>query len=311
MKVLKKLFIGGIVVTFLSPFFYGCGSGEGDGETDGADSSDMGETGMKKTNNNAQNIFYAIPSPIELAQLIQKAGAAYNKELLNSPSNDNISKYVSNTSKALNLGVYGADLSYTSVFDDNTQESILYLACTRKLAEALGVGNAFDEKTVDRVQANTGKKDSLFSIISDSYMTTDEMLKESQRENASALVIAGGFIEAMYLGTQLAKSSKKPEDIINRIAEQKGTLNNVVGLLSSNEQDAGVSAILTDMKALKELFDQVTVTSASTSPEVKTNPSTQVTTIGGKITYTISPEVFEKLTVKSAEIRNKITSGQI
>ena len=308
MKVLKKLFVAGLFITFVSPLFYGCGNGEGEGENGGDDTTAAGEgSGMTKTNGKAQHIFYAIPSPIELAQLIQKAGAKYNKDLLNSP--DNINKYSSNTSKALNLGVYGADLSYTSVFDDNTQESIIYLACTRKLAESLGVGNAFDEKTVDRIQNNTGHKDSLLTIISDSYMSTDEMLKESQRENASSLVIAGGFIEALYLGTQLAKSSKNPQDIITRIAEQKGTLDNVVGLLSSYESDAGIAAILTDIKALKEIYDQVKVESKSAA-EAKTNPTTKVTTIGGKITYTISPELVEKLTTKSAEIRNKITSGQ-
>lgn len=307
MKLLKKLFVAGIFVTLLSPFFYGCGNGENENETEGADTIAINNGGVTKPTNKAKNIFYAIPSPIELAQLIQKAGAKYNKDLLNSP--DNINKYSTNTSKALNLGVYGADLSYTSVFDDNTQESIIYLACTRKLAEALGVGNAFDEKTVDRIQNNTGKKDSLLTIISDSYMNTDEMLKESQRENASSLVITGGFIEALYLGTQLAKTSKNPQDIINRIAEQKGTLDNVVGLLSSYESDAGVSAVLTDIKSLKELYDQVKVES-KTAAESKTNPTTKVTNIGGKITYTMTPELVEKLTAKSAEIRTKIISGQ-
>jgi hypothetical protein len=307
MKVLKKLFVAALFVSFTSPLFYGCGNGETEGEGGGEDTTMNEGGGMKKTPGKAQNIFYAIPSPIELAQLIQKAGAKYNKDLLNSP--DNINKYSSNTSKALNLGVYGADLSYTSVFDDNTQESIIYLACTRKLAESLGVGNAFDEKTVDRIQNNTGKKDSLLTIISDSYMNTDEMLKESQRENASSLVIAGGFIEALYLGTQLAKSTKNPQDIITRIAEQKGTLDNVVGLLSSYESDAGVTAILADIKELKAIYDQVVVES-KTASEAKTNPTTKVTTIGGKITYTITPALVDELTKKAEEIRNKITSGQ-
>ena len=291
----------------LSGFFSSCGSSEGTGETDGSDTTEMETGGMKKSGSGAQNIFYSIPSPIELAQLIQRAGASYNKDLLNDINN--VSKYNSNSSKALNLGVYGADLSYTSVFDNNTQESILYLGCTRKLAESLGVGNAFDEKTVDRIQANTGKKDSLLSIISDSYMNTDELLKESQRENASALVIAGGYIEGIYLGTQLAKSTKNGADIVNRIAEQKGTLDNVIGLLGASGSDAAVTSILEDMKALQTIFSEVTVSSSSAAT-VKTDQATKVTTIGGKIVYTVTPATFEKLTAKAAEIRTKIISGQ-
>ncbi len=293
--------------TFISPFLVSCGGNEKN-DGDETDTTAMNTNGSaQKGNSKAQNIFYAIPSPIELAQLIQRAGAKYNKDLLNNPQD--ASKYASNLSKALNLGVYGADLSYTSVFDDNTQESILYLAATRKLAEALGVSSAFNEKTVDRIQSNSSHKDSIFSIISDSYMSTDEMLKESQRESSSALVITGGFVEALYLGTQLAKTSKSPQDIVNRIAEQKGTMDNVVGLLSNYEKDAGVSSIMPDVKALKEIYDQVKVESKS-SAGTKTNAETKVTTIGGKITYTMAPELVDKLTAKAAEIRTKIITGQ-
>ncbi len=307
MNSLKKLFVPIVIGAFLSPFFYGCGPSDGTGETEAGDTTGMESGGMTKKDGKAQNIFYSIPSPIELAQLIQKAGASYNKDLLNSI--DNVGKYNSNSAKALNLGVYGADLSYTSVFDNNTQESMIYLKCTQKLASELGVGNAFNETTIDRIQSNTGKKDSLLSIISESYMSTDEMLKESQRENASALVIAGGYIEGIYLGTQLAKASKNGADIVNRIAEQKGTLDNVIGLLTPSAADAGVAAILEDLKAMQAIFNEVTV-SAPVEASVKTDAATKVTTIGGKITYTVTPATFEKLTAKAAEIRNKIISGQ-
>jgi len=195
------------------------------------------------------------------------------------------------------------------VFDNNTQESIFYLAATRKLAESLGVGNAFDDKTVDRINNNTGKKDSLLTIISGSYMETDALLKESARESSSALVITGGFIEAIYLGTQLSNATKGNTDLINRIAEQKGTMDNVVGLLNSYEKNTGVTSVLDDVKALKAIYDEVQVVSVS-STDVKTNSTTKVTTIGGKITYTMSPEVMAKLTDKAAEIRNKIIGGQ-
>ncbi|MFH1004523.1 MAG: hypothetical protein V1781_03370 [Bacteroidota bacterium] len=306
MNTLKKLFLFGILSLFISPFFYSCGSNENESDAEGTDSTSTDSSQVK--DKKAQNIFYAIPSPIELSLLIQRAGATYNKDLLNPI--DNKDKYSTNISRSLNLGIYGADLSYTSVFDNNTQESILYLGCTRKLAESIGVGSAFDEKTINRIEANTGKKDSLLTIISDSYMNTDELLKENRRESASALVISGGFIEGLYLGTQLIKSSKNNADIIIRIAEQKGTLENVIALLTQYRSDAGITEVLTNMKSLKEIFDLVIVSNES-SLSVKTNPTTKVINIGGKKKYSITPDVLEKLTVKIAEIRNKIINGQI
>src|SRR4051812_43658647 len=75
-------------------------------------------------NMKAQNIFNSIPSPIETTTLLKNAGAKYNAKYLNSV--DNVSKYSSVAAKALNLGIYGSDLSFTSMFDQ-TQESMLYL----------------------------------------------------------------------------------------------------------------------------------------------------------------------------------------
>ncbi len=84
MNALKKLIAAGVLSALLAPFFYGCGgSNEGTAEKESTDTSKMESAGMHKSSNKTQNIFYSIPSPIELAQLIQKAGAAYNKDLLN------------------------------------------------------------------------------------------------------------------------------------------------------------------------------------------------------------------------------------
>jgi hypothetical protein len=116
-------------------------------------------------------------------------------------------------------------------------------------------------------------------------------------------------VEGIYLGTQLAKTSKNGADIVNRIAEQKGTLDNVISLLGTSGDDAGVKVVIDDMKALQAIFSEVTVSSSSAAT-VKTDQATKVTTIGGKIVYTVTPATMEKLTEKAAEIRNKIISGQ-
>ncbi|MBL7984091.1 MAG: hypothetical protein JNM91_03795, partial [Flavobacteriales bacterium] len=55
-----------------------------------------------------KNIFHNIPSPMETAALLKKAGAEYDKDILNDPNNR--SKYTSASKQALNLGIYGADL---------------------------------------------------------------------------------------------------------------------------------------------------------------------------------------------------------
>ena len=294
---MRKLFLAFVISSAIITL-NSCGSDSGTDESNtGGDTTAVKED----TGSVAQKIFYSIPSPIELAQLIQKAGASYNKDLLNDI--DNAAKYSSVNSKAINLGVYGSDLSYTSIFDQ-TQESILYLRCAKKLADGLGISGAFTENTVDRMQANYGNQDSLLNIISDSYYTTDEYLKENQRENTSALVIAGGWIEGLYIGTQLVRSTKDNSGIITRIAEMKGSLANLIALLESYKSEEGAAEILSSLKAIQSVYDEMKI--SDSKPEVKTDAKTRTTTIGGTSSYSLTTEQLNKITKLAEELRAKI-----
>jgi len=150
-------------------------------------------------------VFYTIPSPLELTSIIKKAGAAYDNTLCNSV--DNLSNYHTQTSMALNLGIYGADLSYSSIFEQ-TQETMHYFAACKRLADDLGITSAFGESTVKRIQQNLNNRDSLVSIISDSYWETDAYLKENNRSSTSALVVAGGWIEGLYISVNIASKTE-------------------------------------------------------------------------------------------------------
>ena len=57
-------------------------------------------------------VFYQVPTPNELFAVLKNSNTAYNKDILNSI--DNIGNYTSKGMKALNFGVYAADLAYVS-----------------------------------------------------------------------------------------------------------------------------------------------------------------------------------------------------
>lgn len=221
--------------------------------------------------------FYDIPPPIQQVQLLQKAGAAYNKDLLNPL--DNISKYSVSNSKALNLGVYGADLSYAAVFNQ-PQDVILYLSNSRKLAEGLGIKGDFYSGIMKRLEKDGGNRDSLLAIVSDVYYRSNESLKENDQSHMSALVVAGSFIEAMYIGTQVAKNVKDKDAIYQRIGEFKGTLNNLVALLTT-VYDSDFSNIISDLRSIKSIYDE---TETRLSEEQMVKITKQVKAIRIKIT---------------------------
>ena len=55
-------------------------------------------------------ISYTLPSPLQVASIFKKSGLKYKAGVTNSLKDP--SKYTTNLSKAINLGVYSADLSY-------------------------------------------------------------------------------------------------------------------------------------------------------------------------------------------------------
>lgn len=208
-------------------------------------------TAVQETKENVDG-FYDIPQPIQQVQLLQKAGAAYDKSLLNPL--ENLGKYSLTNSKALNLGVYGADLSYAAVFN-KPQDVILYLVNSRKLAESLSIKGEFYNDIMKRMEQSNGNKDSLLMIVSDVYRKSNESLKETDQSHISALVVAGSFIEAMYIGTQVAKNVEKKEEIYQRIGDFRGSLNNLVALITT-VHESDFADVLTDLKSIKSIYDE-------------------------------------------------------
>jgi len=243
-------------------------------------------------------IFYNIPSPMETAALLRKAGADYNQDILNDVLN--VDKYTAASKQALNLGIYGADLSYASVFN-NTQESMFYTSCAKKLADKLGVSHAFSDSTLDRMEANRNQRDSLLDIISETFWEVDAYLKENDRENISALMVTGGWMEGLYIATQVCLTNDTPE-LRQRIAEQKLPLTDLLALVSSySSADESVAAVLADLKALEPLFAEVIVSGGSNSM-IKEG---EMTVIGGSAaSASLTDAQLKAIVDKAAAIRN-------
>ena len=243
---------------------------------EGFDDGSSTATQVQK-NNQIQKIFASIPSQAETTEMLENAGARYSSKMLNPI--ENISKYSTNKSKALNLGVYGIDLGVTNIFDQ-TQESMLYLRCTNKMATSLGISGAFDENMSSRLDANSENKDSLLAIITDSYRTADTHLQENGQPGISSLMVVGAWIEGMYIASQIATETKN-EVIIDRIAKEKTTLNDLIGLLENYKaENEGTDDVISYLNEIKQIFD-----SASEK---------------------FTPEQFKQLTDKVLEIRTKI-----
>jgi hypothetical protein len=245
-----------------------------------------------------RKIFYSIPSPMETVALLKKAGAEYDRKLLNDINNT--SRYTTNSKRALNLGVYGADLSYASVFNQ-TQESMLYTSVAKKLADQLDVSAAFSDSTLEAMERNMQDRDALLDIISETYWEMDRYLKEEGRDNISALMIAGGWVEGLYIATQVASGKDTPE-LRQRIAEQKISLEQLTGLLDAYDQDdAALNAVREDLRALTALFADVELPAAGAT---QVQPDGTLLVGGETRSATVTDTQLAAIRDKAAAIRN-------
>jgi hypothetical protein len=291
-----QIIIGSIVLS--STFFFSCGSDQADKELTGEGNKPDSTQNVDKLAE-VQKIFYTIPSPMEMASLLKKTGSTYNASILNDIHN--VSKYTSVRNQALNLGIYGADLSYASIFNQN-QESIIYLSCAKQLADNMGVTNAFNKQTMERIEGNVENRDSLLDIISESFYILDSYLKENNRDNISAMVIAGGWVEGLYIATKLLNEKENDADLIERIAEQKFSLDNLVSLIQQYPDDPALKDILTDLQSVKAIYEKVQINSESGTV---TQDKSGTTIIGGKSSINMDASVLKEIATTISAIRNK------
>jgi hypothetical protein len=248
-----------------------------------------------------ENIFYALPSPLQLGKILQRAGADFDKNLLN--KTENAPKYTSTYAKALNLGVYGADLSYAAIFDQS-QEIINYLNASKKLADELGASAVYSADIVKRIESNSGKRDSILPLLGEILMNSNEAFKENEQQNIAALVAAGGFIEGLYIGTKVTEKAKDKAPIIQRIAELKGSLDNMILILEQQKSNEDIAAVTAELKSIQAVYADASINNAST--EVITDTVSKTATIGGGTTYSLSEEQFKKISELAAALRTKI-----
>lgn len=273
-----------------------CGSGHDDNE-DTLPTVDSAQTTIL----NVSGEIFSIPSPIQTAFLIKGSGANYSKDVLNDAKK--ASQYSTNFSKALNLGIYGADLGYVTIYDQ-TQDAIGYLNAAKKLADELGVSGAFDASTIERFQKNLGNKDSMLVLVGVAYRSSDAYLKNNDRNDVSGLVLAGGWIESLYFATNVYKI-KPNEDVKRRIAEQKTSLQSLIKLLTQFYSQPEYTEFVDNLNDLSSVFDGVEFKYTYEKPT--TDAEKKMTTINSKSEVKISAEQIELITQKVKSIRAQIT----
>lgn len=197
---------------------------------------------------------YPLPTSFEVTEMLNEIGAAYILTLSNETTN--VKRYLTEKSKALNLGIYSADLSYASTYNQK-QATTDYLNVSKILIDALNISAAIDANIIKKIEANQDNKEVLIDLITNTFYDTYEFLNKNGRGEVSMLVVAGAWVEGLYIITHISEDTYNNKEMVKLVMDQKVSLNKLVELMNVTIEDKATAETLSLLNPVKEIYDSI------------------------------------------------------
>lgn len=247
-------------------------------------------------------VIRSIPSPLETADLIHELKVPFSQRILNDYNKKD--NYTTSDKRALNLGIYGADLGYVNLYGEKAA-AFNYLKAVRQIASDLKIGQFFDINTIKRMSANTNNLDSLLYISQRGFDQMNNYLEKQGRTDVSAQLLLGGWIEGVYLSTSVYKTNPNAR-IMEAIGEQKVALKEIMILIDAFRNERKFQTIIKGFDNLKTVYDDVVIEYIDEETEVDIGNGITQTMMVSKSNVKITPEQVEEVTRTIEELRASI-----
>ena len=288
-----------ILLLAILPMLVSCGNRNQQDLTVDIDAEEMQE--LIVAEEAMDEVIQNIASPIEVAALLNDLQVPFSVSYLSEP--DKMSSYSTNFEMAYNLGALSTDLGYLNMYN-KTGSAINYLSTINKLTEALEVGQFFDFTMMKRLATSENNLDSLLFTSINSFNLMDDHLRVTDRSNLSTLMVAGVWIEGLYLATQVYDKSRIPE-VRDVIGEQKIILNDLLIILSRYKEDEQFAELMADYESIKKFYDQVKITYEIGEPETIEIDGMLMVIQDERSSIEMSDETLSQIIAETETVRNK------
>ena len=251
-------------------------------------------------------IFYQVPSPNDLFNVLKDADISYNKDILNDLSL--VETFNTKKSKALNFGVYAADLAYVSSLGQIGDASNFF-ETIRSLSKELEIENAMNDVIYARIQENldASNPDSLFSLSNETYYKAYAYLDDNDRGDVLGMIVIGGWIEGLNIILNIQEYEEN-SDVVQRIADQRLTLENLL-VFTSRIQNEDLDNIISELAPIEELFSSLEISEEADFSAEKSEEGVMM--FGGGSTVSINEEQFNNLKSIVGDLRSSIVDGTL
>jgi hypothetical protein len=247
--------------------------------------------------------YYGLLTPIEVCVIFNRMGVPYSNATLNPTSNRNL--YLSSSKASINTGIYGVDFGYLKMFGLG-QQVIDYMLAIREMSNKLGIPDALITDPIKKVQNDMADPDSVTAMMQKAYKDIEDHLRQSGRESTAGLMVMGGWVEAMFIATQLVYNPEHPDpEVVQKIAEQKYTLNSLLSFMKNYYDDPVVVYYTKKLKYLQHYFDSFEIYFEKGDLEIDTARQV-LRSSGAKMTVTV--ETLNDIRDYVAKLRTEMVS---
>jgi hypothetical protein len=207
---------------------------------------------VKTIENQIEANVYPLPTSAAVIKMLTELEVGYIIGISNPVANTK--KYFSSTTRAINLGVYGADLSYASLYNIQ-QEVINYLNAIRTLSNELNMSKIYNEDLYDKIKQNFDNKDELVKILTSAFNETYSYLSENDQQPLALLVVGGAWVEGMYLTTHVSEAAYQVAGISRVLLEQKKSFELFLEITQPYANDPSVSDFVKLLDPVKKVYE--------------------------------------------------------
>lgn len=229
----------------------GCRENDGKGDTAMGD-----DPGLYSWTAGERDILYHMSLPAQMARIFEDKDLAFQPELPN-PVNS-MDSYDTPASMAANLGVYGADLGYLRAMGQDSATTS-YMMTIYALSGKLNIPREIYSYLLINLDHYFNDPDEMAVQIDTIFSSVSVFLKDNDQEHLIALMMLGGWTESLYIASQSYIRSPDNFNLLERIAEQKYSLNYLINSLNHYQDDPVLLQYNLMLKNLKRSYDNIRI----------------------------------------------------
>lgn len=199
-----------------------------------------------------EGVLFPLPEPMEVYKMLENIDAAYVGNILNPVKS--LDKYTGSNAKAVNLGIYAADLSYATVYNKKNDVDA-YSQVLQTIIEDLAIKVDYQTLTSQESRKKIENPDSLAKVTTQVFYNVYDFLYKESDPSYAALMANGYYIEGLYIATHLMKETYNNFEMLKIVCQQEQPLAEIIKLNEKFADNENIQTLQTSLKKLKAFYE--------------------------------------------------------